>query len=233
MWELIKDFAGWTGWFPITVGAIIVMLLGRYFYDREITFKNLQINKLKDDLEDSKQYRVDVLVQNLTQRVQALNKTLEDLNAEKETGERQRKTIEQEKDNVLSQLEIAHSDIINLKERLKSYEEDLEGLIEDYCEICDPDEDHPGANFIEWGTSMYEITGDEDLVDKVGYCNYCTSPQIKCNVCGSVTSINLDSDEQTECNGGCGVIFTLVSYVEDKSLQYSIRASRMELESDN
>lgn len=224
MWELIKELADWTGWFPITIGAAIVMLLGRYFYDREIKFKDLQIDKLKNDLEDSKQYRVDVLVQNLTQRVQALNKALEDLGAEKETEQRQRKTIEQEKENVLRQLEVAHSDIINLKERLNSYEEDLNNLIDDYCEICDPDENHPGANIIDWGSAVYPLTGHEELVEKVGSCNFCNSPQIKCNVCGSVTSINLDDFDKVECAGECGVMYQIV--VNHREHDYEIEVSR-------
>jgi hypothetical protein len=230
MWEIIKDFASWVGWFPVTIGTILVMLLGKYFFDREVSFKDLQINKLKDDVENSKQFQVDLMVQKLIQRTQTLTKMLEDLNSEKESEQREKKMIEHEKETVLKELESARSDVLTLREQLKSYENDLDDLIDDqdYCDICDPDEDHMFSNMIDWyGNYGYSTTGDETLIEKLGCCMYCNSPQIKCQVCGSVTSIDLDREEENECSGGCGNLYTLISYVEDKSLQYKIRVSRM------
>lgn len=239
-WEQIIPIIGLRNFaiveFLVIVGFAIV---SKYYFDqeskgyqRELAIKDATIQGLNSELENAKQYRVDILVQRLTQRVKSLTENLEALSIEKETEQRQRKTIEQEKVVILKQLETVRLDVINLKERLKSFDENLSELIDDYCENCTllnlPDEEHPWANFIIWGSAMCKVTGDENLVSKVGYCNYCTSPQIKCGVCGSVNSINLGSDEKLECVGGCGVIFTVDTFVEDKSMQYSINVSRLE-----
>jgi hypothetical protein len=231
MWELIKELSVWTGWFPITIGAVIVMLLGKYFYDREINFKDSQIEKLKDDLEDLKQYTPSLLIQNLgkhvkeyEQEIGRLNERLRILNDEVATETRKKSVIEQERNDVLSQLEIAHSDVLKLKDQLKSYEDDLDDLVEDYCEICDPDENHSGENFINWGSAVYPLTGLEELVEKVGTCNYCSSPQIKCSICGSITSINLDDYDKVECAGECGVKYQIV--VDYHEHDYEIEVSR-------
>lgn len=237
----MEQLASLIGWAPIALIAIALIPIGIFFYNRELSNKDItlhrlefEIQHLKQELENSKQYRVDVMVQSLTDRVRLLNERLENLNAEKESEQKARKLIEQEQEKVQHELEIAHSDINALKERLKSYENDLDDLLDDYCEICDPDDEHPGANFINWFSSMYKIEGDKELVERVGDCNYCFSPQVKCKICGAVTSLDLDFlDEQTECNGGCGTVYTIVSYVEDKSLQYSIRVSRLEAESED
>jgi len=56
----------------------------------------------------------------------------------------------------------------------------------------------------------YPVDGDSLLVDDVGYCNYCTSPQIKCKICGTVTSLDLnDTTSDMECLGGCGNYYRL------------------------
>jgi hypothetical protein len=65
------------------------------------------------------------------------------------------------------------------------------------------------------------VTGQDELVKKVGSCNYCNSPQMKCAVCGSVTSINLDSYEKVECTGGCGVIYQIVVDYDEYEIEVS------------
>ncbi|MBV5323669.1 hypothetical protein JZU51_02835, partial [bacterium] len=172
-------------------------------------------------LENSKQYRVDVLVRNHSERINALTQELEKLNTEISTEQRQRKTIESEKANILGQLTDARSDIITLRKELRSYEEDLGDLLEDFCENCVPDENHPGANFIQWGSALYPITGLEELVDKAGHCNYCSSPQIKCRECGSITSINTDFFENIECSGECGVIYRMIVVHNEYEIEVS------------
>jgi len=232
MLEILEKLASLTGWAPIALLAIALIPIGIFFYNRELSNKDVTIQRLSIELENSKQYSPSLLIQNLGQHVKEyeneigrLNEELRILNDEVETETRRKSIIEQEKNNVLSQLEIARSDILKLKEQLKSYEEDLEGLIDDYCEICDPDEDHPGGNFIDWGSAVYPLTGLEEFVEKVGSCNYCNSPQIKCAICESITSINLDDYDKVECAGGsCGVVYQIV--VDHREHNYEIEVSR-------
>jgi hypothetical protein len=222
MWELIKEFAVWVGWFPIAIGSAIVIILGKHFYEREISIRDQRIGYLKDEIETGKAYQYDEVYKRLTERLKTLNQELGIAKSESDTKQDKIKQI-------YGDLAIAYSEIYDLQAKLRKFDDQLGELLEpEYCEICDPEEDHSGANFIYWGTSMCEITGDENLVSQVGHCNYCISPQIKCGVCGSVTSINLESDERTECTGGCGVVFTIDSYVEDHLLQHSINVSRIE-----
>jgi len=212
IWELIKELANWVGWLPITLVVIIMMLLGKYFYGREIKFKDLQIGNLKDDLEDSKQYRIDLLVQSLEQRVKSLNGELERLNGEKETEQRKKKEIEQEKDAVYRDLEQAQKEVNALKEDLERYENALNELGDnepDYCGVCEVDGEHIMANTIGWGFSGEKLIGDTMLIEKQGECLYCGASHLKCKICGSTTGIDTNSPE-TECEGGCGNVYRLV-----------------------
>lgn len=232
MWEFIKELANWIGWFPITVGAVIVMLLGRYFYDREIAFKNLQIDGLKDDLEDSKQYRVDVLVQNLSQRIKVSTEELERLNNEVETENRKRSLIEKEKTEIQKQLDLAQLDALALKERLEPLERELDDLLgeraePDFCRVCDVDDEHVMMNTIIWGYEGDKLIGDPPLVESEGTCLYCGSTNLKCKICGSITGIDNGSlDDIIECAGECGTVYTQQSFFGDRS-ERKIKVLRM------
>lgn len=213
MLDLIKELAIWTGWFPIFLGTIIVMLAGKYLYEQ-------RISHLKDELESGKAYQYDLVYARLSERTKILNQELEIAHSESNTKQEEINRIE---NDLLS----AHSEIRELQSKLRKFDEQLEELVEsdDYCDVCDPDEDDSYINFIHWGTSACDIVDNENLIGKVGHCNYCQSPQIKCSVCSCLTSIDLEGDEKVECNGGCGVVFTVSSYIEDKSQQYVIKAS--------
>ncbi|MBI5934688.1 MAG: hypothetical protein HY867_13360 [Chloroflexi bacterium] len=223
MWELIKEFAVWTGWFPITIGTVVVIFLGKYFYSREIEFKDSQIDKLKSDLEDSKQYRVDVLVQSLSERVKFQNEEMERLREDQNSSKAELTQKEKE-------LRITLEEIQTLRTSLRQYEDQLNDLLDDdsdYCQICDPDDEHLMANSIAWGFGGDELVGDVLLVDKEGTCCYCGSTSIKCKLCGAVTGINYDSsDERFECEGGCGTIFEPLSFFGDKSIEHKIKVYR-------
>jgi hypothetical protein len=215
--DVLEKLALWIGWAPIAILEFLFMVVAKFFYERELSNKETTIQRLNRDLENSKQYQVDVLVQSLSERVKAGNEEIERLRADAETS-----TAElEERENQQREL---YQKVVELKARLKDYENDLDNLIDDYCDICDPDEDHPGANIIMWGSAIYPLTGLEELIQKVGSCNYCNSPQIKCNVCGSITSINLDDYDKVECAGGCGVMYQIV--VNHREHDYEIEVSR-------
>lgn len=232
MWELVKELAVWTGWFPITIGAAIVMLLGRYFYDREIKFKDTQIIKLKDDLEASKQFQVDVLVQNLSHRTKVLTEELERLNGEVTTENHKRNQIEQEKITIQEQLDLTQSDALKLRERLEQLEDELDNLLgiraePDICRVCDVDDEHVLMNTIYWGGKSGRLVGDTDLV-KEGVCSYCASINLKCKVCGEITGINPGVKDVVECEGCYHTLYTPLSFFSKKSdnkIKVSRRAS--------
>lgn len=86
------------------------------------------------------------------------------------------------------------------------------------CNECDGNNEGFG-NFVD---NWYEIEIGNDY-DKnhpfskytkaiVGNCEWCHSFHIKCPNCNSITSTNeIMIDEKIECEGGCGIIYTLES----------------------
>lgn len=230
IWIFIRDqIVPSIGWGSIAAIEFLIIFLSipvmRFYlirevnsYKRELAVKDATIQNLSMQLEDSRQYRVDTLVQSLAERVKIENQENERLRSdvklsrdESEKKEQQRQELRQE--------------IIALKKKLKSYEKELDDLLDNYCDVCDPDEEDSHINFVWWGTSECNVIDPENLIGKIGHCNYCQSPQIKCSVCSCLTSIDLEGAEKVECNGGCGVVSTVSSYIEDKSQQYEIKAS--------
>ncbi len=224
MWELVKELAIWTGWFPITIGAVIVMLLGKYFYDRESNFKEAQIKKLKDDLEDSKQYRVDVLVSSLDERVSIANRELERLREDKNSSQQEIASKEEE-------ISSAKNEIRDLRAQLQKYEEHLDNLLDnelDYCTLCDVDDERIMMNVILWDYVKNGLVGDTALVKKTGTCSYCGGTNIKCQVCESITGIYDHVRHTVECEGGCGNYYKVIPEVIEKSTIYKVKVSRTE-----
>ena len=225
MWDLIKEFAAWVGWFPISLGSIIVLLLGKNFYEREISIRNQRIEQLKDEIETGKAYQYDEVYERLTKRVKTLSEELEF--AKSETGVKQERIEEINKN-----LEIAYSEIRDLHKKLKYLDEQLEDLLDtepDYCQVCDVDDEHVLLNVISWGGNYDALTGDTYLVEKIGTCMYCGSINVKCKECGSITGFDGNSRNGTvECEGGCGTFYTLSSFRDDKSTRYSIKVSQLE-----
>jgi hypothetical protein len=78
----------------------------------------------------------------------------------------------------------------------------------DYCEECDPGEDHfPGV--IHW-TGFEGLSGDEDKINEAGHCDWCGSLHLRCQECNSITGIpEALYQEDIECLGGCGTIFRM------------------------
>ncbi len=233
--DALEKLALWIGWAPIAIMEFLFMVAAKFFYDRELSNKdttiqqlNFNIQSLHDELENSKQYQVDILVKSLSERVNIANQEIERLSIDHNASQEELAARKQE-------LLVAQNETILLRAKLQKFEDELDDLLEpDYCETCDPDEDHMFANYIDWmAGEMYPLIGDAQLVERVGYCNYCTNPQVKCQVCGSITSLNLESDEEFECTGGCGNIYTIHSYIADKSMHYEIKVSRMEPDSDD
>ena len=223
----------------LTIAAILAIT--KYYsnkedksYSQELAIKDSTIQSLRIEIENLKQYPVDVLVQNLSQRTKVLTEELERLNNEVETENRKGNLIEQEKAEIQTQLDVAQSDAIALKQRLEPLEKELDDLLgemaePDYCEVCDPDEEHIMLNTISWGLANNDLVGDTALVEKQGVCFYCNSTNLKCKVCGSITGIDDNSRNDTvECEGGCGTLYTLLSFFGDKSIEHAIKVSRIE-----
>ena len=215
--DALEKLALWIGWAPIALIEFLFMIAAKFLYDRELSNKEITIQRLNSELEISKQYRVDVLIQSLSERVKTGNEEIERLRADAATSKAELKEKE-------SQQKELYQEVGKLKTRLKDYENDLDDLIDHYCNLCDPEEDHLGENIIMWGSSVYPLTGLEELVEKVGTCNYCNSPQIKCSICGSITSISLDDHDKIECVGECGVMYQIV--VDYREHDYEIEVSR-------
>jgi len=117
LWELIKEFAKWAGWFPITAGTIFAMVLGKYYYGKEILLKDQEMQKLKSE---AKQYQVDVLVQHLSKKVEEYEKILKGFDNDKGTDLQRVNVIKKEKEIISNQLEIARLEINKLKSNLDS-----------------------------------------------------------------------------------------------------------------
>jgi len=81
-------------------------------------------------------------------------------------------------------------------------------ILDDYCEECDPGDEHPPA-ILEWFGNG-DITGDVDKVSAIGYCNWCRSLHLRCSKCKQVTGIpEALYGSPVECMGGCGTSFTV------------------------
>ncbi len=75
----------------------------------------------------------------------------------------------------------------------------------DYCEECDPGEDHL-SGLIHWG-GHEELRGDVNAVLAVGHCDWCNSLHLR-RKCDAVTGIpEALHGEPVECMGGCGTTF--------------------------
>ncbi len=235
MVELLDKLASLTGWAPIALVVIALIPVGVFFYSRELSNKDVTIQRLNLELENSKQYQVDVLVQNLSQRTKVLTEELERLNNEVETENRKRTLIEQEKAEIQNQLDLAQSDAIALKQRLEPLEKELDDLLgeraePDYCRVCDVDDEHVMMNTIVWGFGGDELVGDTSLVENEGTCLYCGSTNLKCKICESITGIDGNShDDVIECEGGCGTLYIQQSFFGDRS-EHKIKVSRMAAE---
>jgi len=92
---------------------------------------------------------------------------------------------------------------IKTAEELREYRITL-----DYCEECDPGEDHfPGV--IDWH-GQWGIDGDADKVAAVGWCDWCNTIHLRCLKCGTATGIpDVLYGEPVECLGGCGTTFVV------------------------
>jgi hypothetical protein len=91
------------------------------------------------------------------------------------------------------------------------YKESVEHYYEeDTCELCQPE--NPFSNFIEWGYGKEIIEEGADLIEKIGYCNYCAGIQVKCAKCGSINGL-VEGKDQT-CFG-CGVTYEVFYHAKD------------------
>lgn len=249
-WEQVIPIIGLKN-FAIIEFLIIVALIviSKYYFDkevrsykRELAIKDTTIQGLSIELENSKQYSPSFLIQNLGQHIKEyenevgrLNEKLGFLNNEVETETRKKSIIEQEKSEIQKKLDLAQSDILALRQRLEPLEKELDYLIgemaePDFCRVCDVDDDHIMMNTIGWGFGGEKLAGDTALIEKKGVCSYCGSTNLKCKVCGTVTGIDSNSNDEIECEGGCGNVYTLLSFMGDKSMQYVIKISRMALD---
>jgi len=87
--------------------------------------------------------------------------------------------------------------------------------VDDYCEICDPDEDHILANYIDWTGDGVSYGDGKDKIASIGRCNFCNGISLRCAKCGAITGVNEgEYGRNVECNGGCGIIFR-VTYLRD------------------
>jgi hypothetical protein len=81
----------------------------------------------------------------------------------------------------------------------------------DFCQECDPGEDHP-PGIIEWCDPV-GVEGDVDKVLAIGRCDWCNTLHVQCQRCGTITGIpEMFYGDPVECLGGCGNFF-LVEYV--------------------
>ncbi len=188
--------------------------------NKEIAIKDSTIQSLNIALENSKQYQVDVLVQNLSQRTKVLTEELERLNNEVETETRKRNTIEKEKAEIQNQLDLAQSEALALKNRLEPLEKELDYLLgenaePDICRVCDVDDEHILMNTIYWGGRSGKLVGDIALVEE-GVCSYCSSVNLKCKVCGAITGIDISATDVIECEGCYDTLYTPSSFFGKK-----------------
>jgi hypothetical protein len=225
--ELLKLIAEWTGWNSVAGLLFAAILAIIFIYTREISIRDQRIGKLKDELEASKAYQYDNVYLRITNNLKTLNEEL--TAAESESNSKQEHI-----DKIKHELDKAYSEVRDLRDKLKYFDEQLGDLLEpDYCQVCDVDDDHVMMNTISWGYGGDNLVGDTSLVDKEGVCSYCGSTNLKCKLCGAVTGINFDSSKDTfECEGGCGTFYTLLTFLGDKSMEHTIKVSRMDLESD-
>src|SRR5687768_3274495 len=83
--DVLERLALWIGWAPIAIIEFLFMIVAKFIYDRELSNKNTTIQRLNSELENSKQYRVDILVQSLSERVKTGNEEIERLKADAAT----------------------------------------------------------------------------------------------------------------------------------------------------
>ncbi len=76
----------------------------------------------------------------------------------------------------------------------------------DFCEECDPGDDHfPGV--VQWH-GFEGLTGDVEKIAAAGSCDWCGGLHIRCHTCEAITGIQEALyEEPIECLGGCGTTF--------------------------
>lgn len=117
--------------------------------------------------------------------------------------------------------ELARSVIESLED--EDYKEELNRYFEpDYCDVCDPSEEKKWAAYINWSNGIRILKG-EDLVEKTGSCEYCSSPQIQCSKCGEITGFA--NAGALDCEGGCGNKFEII---QTRDFDYELVASEVE-----
>jgi ribosomal protein S27E len=237
MVEVIDKLASLTGWAPIALIAIVLIPIGIFFYTRELSNKDVTIQRLSMEHENAKQYTPSLLVQNLGQHVKEyeaeisrLNEKLRNLNNEVETETRKKSIIEQEKLEIQKQLDLARSEALELQERLEPLEKELDDLLGvraelDFCRVCTVDEEHVMLNTIYWGGRSGKLVGDTALVEE-GVCSYCASVNLKCKVCGAITGIDASATDVIECEGCYETLYTPLSFF-GKKLDNTIKVSRL------
>ena len=233
----MEQLALWVGWAPIALIAIALIPVGIFFYTRELSNKDVTIQRLSLELENAKQYTPSLLVQNLGQHVKEyegeisrLNEKLRSLNNEVETETRKKSIIEQEKLEIQKELDFARTEALELQKRLEPLEKELDDLLgvnaePDFCQVCTVDEEHVLLNTIVWGGRSGKLIGDIALVEE-GVCSYCASVNLKCKVCGAITGIDASATNVIECEGCNETLYTPLSFF-DKKLDSRIKISRL------
>ena len=235
IWQfIVEQIAPWSGWLPIAaIEFLLVVLLPiaiKFYYNREIdTFKrelaikDATIQGLEVEIENSKQFRVDVLVQSLSERVKIGNQELERAREDKNSS--QEKIVAKEQELLTMQDEIR-----DLKTQLQQYEDQLDDLLGgraelDICRVCTVDEERVMMNTIYWGGKSGKLVGDTDLVEE-GVCSYCASLNLKCKVCGAITGIDASATDVIECEGCNETLYTPSSFF-GKNIDDKIKVSRL------
>lgn len=226
IWQfIVEQIAPWSGWLPIAaIEFLLVVLLPiaiKFYYKREtdnfkreLAIKDATIQRFEVEIENSKQFRTDLLVQSLSERVKIGNEELERAREDKNSS--QATIIAKEHELLTMQDEIR-----NFKTQLQQYEEQLDDLLGvnaelDLCRVCDVDEEHVMMNTIYWGGKSSKLVGDTDLVVE-GVCSYCASTNLKCKVCGAITGIDASTTDVIECEGCYDTLYTPLSFFGKKN----------------
>lgn len=159
----------------------------------------------------------------IVRRLRQARENLEKLQAASPPGSGTRLAAKQ------GELEILLTETRAFQERLRFYADELGQLVKDeYCQACQPGEAHFLENGIDWHGNEYFLAGDTGLVAELGHCRYCAAPQIKCRVCGAVTSLDPHS-AGSECSGGCGNLYALEAEPGGSAQRPIIQISRPEI----
>jgi hypothetical protein len=234
-YELYVAIANWIGWPAVAGLLILVISILVYIHSEQKHTFQAKIDVLQMELENLKATSTDILIQRVLTRHKIAMEEIASLSEE-------RQSMQKEKEKYVQEIEQREEEIIELRQhasdlvnRLIEYKEELKEAfnLDDYCDVCDPDEDHMEKNYIEWlGHPYVELEGDTELVKKFGSCNYCFSPSIQCAICGTITSINMDGPELIECEGGCGLSYLISDNRRDKDDLVSIIVRSPEAENE-